>query len=520
MDDFELDDHLGGEEVAVRVKGLTMERSRMDGHLNVAAGLGYCEWTTVFRNVAAVAREARFQVQLPPGAVASRVTLVGERRAAGGGLRLEGEGAGGLPGGGGPAAARPGAGDGLRAGPDPGAVFPGAADGGEMKIRVGITAPLVEGRMEFPKVLERNFAVAEGLEHAVWMQSDVPFEVAGAGDGVAVEDGGGYSCQIGVPYVELVDKFVVANNGKPEKQVYCIDPFAPVEERVLTLTRGGRDVAAVDACVVVIDGSVGMAPHRSGIAAALQGLGERKNLTVLMADDGVREVEPGALGRERVLAAGGTTCRPCWRRCGGPGRWSDGVVVWVHAAQPLKSPKMDLIEQLYARGAKQVPLVSVPVAAGGEPGPRGAVQVPGRAGRAGAWWIWSGTSRHSSRGSSAGEREVEPRRGSVARTNRRACRRCRTNWRAGGRRPRCGRPTGVQTADAEARGLCGEIPARDGLLRRGGAGDRGAIRAGRAGAGRSDFGAERAGGARAERLVAAGAGRDGRDVAAAARMID
>ena len=57
--------------------------------------------------------------------------------------------------------------------------FPVPADGGEMKIRVGVTAPLVNGAMRFPRVLERNFALDPRLEHAIWLQSPGEFEVAG-----------------------------------------------------------------------------------------------------------------------------------------------------------------------------------------------------------------------------------------------------------------------------------------------------------------------------------------------------
>ena len=242
--------------------------------------------------------------------------------------------------------------------------FPVLPDGGEMKIRVGITAPLVEGRMEFPKVLERNFKVQKGLEHAIWMQSDVPFAVAGAADGDAVEDGGGYSCQIAVPYNGLHNKFVDAGEKQPEEQVYCVDPFAQPEERVLTLTRGGREVAAVDACVVVLDGSIGMAPYRRELAKALETVGASENLTILMADDGVREIAPESVDRETF--SGGRDNVPALldalRRARKVER---GAVVWVHGTQPLRSPKMDLMEQIYARGSKQVPLISVPVSAGG-----------------------------------------------------------------------------------------------------------------------------------------------------------
>ena len=79
FDDLEWDDHLGGDEVAVRVKDLDLAESRFDGHVEATSGLGYGEWTMVFRNGAPGAARGAL-----PGAAAARradltADLVGER---------------------------------------------------------------------------------------------------------------------------------------------------------------------------------------------------------------------------------------------------------------------------------------------------------------------------------------------------------------------------------------------------------------------------------------------------------
>ena len=49
-----------------------------------------------------------------------------------------------------------------------------------MKIRFGVTAPLDGVRWEMPRIVERNFGMADGLEHAVWLQGDCGFDLTGS----------------------------------------------------------------------------------------------------------------------------------------------------------------------------------------------------------------------------------------------------------------------------------------------------------------------------------------------------
>ena len=75
FEEFEFDDHLGGDSVAVRLKDLDLAESRFDGHVDGLSQIGYGEWTMVFKNAAAQAKEARCQVRLPRGGRVSRLTL-------------------------------------------------------------------------------------------------------------------------------------------------------------------------------------------------------------------------------------------------------------------------------------------------------------------------------------------------------------------------------------------------------------------------------------------------------------
>ena len=75
LEDIDFDDHLGGDDVAVRLKHLDLAESRFDGHVDSVSRIGYGEWTMVFKNGSAVSKEARCQVRLPRDGRVSRLTL-------------------------------------------------------------------------------------------------------------------------------------------------------------------------------------------------------------------------------------------------------------------------------------------------------------------------------------------------------------------------------------------------------------------------------------------------------------
>jgi len=74
-DTMTFDADQGGDRVGSRLRGLFMDTSRIDTHVDAGARLSYTEWTVEFENVTPDTHEARCQVQLPPEGVVSRVTL-------------------------------------------------------------------------------------------------------------------------------------------------------------------------------------------------------------------------------------------------------------------------------------------------------------------------------------------------------------------------------------------------------------------------------------------------------------
>jgi hypothetical protein len=182
--EFDFDAMQGGESVGGRLKDLALQESRLDGSVDADARLAYMEWTLVFKNDGSVQREARAQVQLPPGAVVSRLTLWvngEEREAAFAGrnrVRAAYEAI-------------------VRQRRDPVLVttsgedrvlvqcFPVMPQGATMKIRLGITTPLVpEDRrastLLMPAFVERNFNIGENFKHSIWLESKSALETASA----------------------------------------------------------------------------------------------------------------------------------------------------------------------------------------------------------------------------------------------------------------------------------------------------------------------------------------------------
>lgn len=162
----------GGTEVGLAQAGLRLGSSRLDGSVDADAAVSYLEWTLVFHNDTKDQKEARAQVALPPDGVVSRLTLWvdGEPREAAWASRRQTRAAYQRV---------------VQRRRDPVLVttcgddrvlvqcFP-VPPGGDMKIRVGITSPLLlagdgsKALLRLPSFVDRNFDVA-GDVHGVWV---------------------------------------------------------------------------------------------------------------------------------------------------------------------------------------------------------------------------------------------------------------------------------------------------------------------------------------------------------------
>ena len=200
------DGEIGGDAVGASVRRLEMTSAAVDisaasspDGLDAGASVAYAEMTMEFLNHSDVSREARCQIILPPGGVASRLTLWidGEEKEAAFGNRSDVR-----------EAYRDVAVVRRRdpallttAGPDRVLLqcFP-ILPRKTMKVKVGFTLPLIpEGErsaLVLPYIAERNFSYAEGMTVNVWAESNTPL-FSGAG-GSLIEETVGVPASPGV----------------------------------------------------------------------------------------------------------------------------------------------------------------------------------------------------------------------------------------------------------------------------------------------------------------------------------
>ncbi len=366
FDEFEFDDHLGGDQVAIRLKDLDLAESRFDGHVDSVSRIGYGEWTMVFKNGSNQAKEARCQVRLPRGGKVSRLTLWvnGEPREAAFNSvskvkaayksvavvqRLD------------PVLV-------TMAGPDTVMVqcFPVPANG-EMKIRFGVTASLDGRRWELPRVVERNFGVMEGAEHALWLQADGGFEISG-GEGIpgSARDGDGYSSNAMVDLGKVLETPVALRLGElPEHRaaVWCEDRFAEGSAKFLQRIPTETEQPSVDRLVVVVDGSHSMADDSDLIVRMLKENFSPGEIKLIIADDGALDADFEMLSDYRFT--GGRDNQAALRKAVSLAKEGEnGAVVWLHGPQAVELSKSESLLQLLERGTHRPVIYDVEMISG------------------------------------------------------------------------------------------------------------------------------------------------------------
>jgi len=362
-DEYVWDEGLGGDQVAGRVKGLSLLSSRMDTTTEPDAGLGYCEWTMEFKNISAMQREARAQIALPPGAVVSRVTLWidGEEREAAFGGRSQTRKAY-------QEEAVQRRHDPLlvtTCGPDRVLVqcFPIPPNGGVMKIRLGMTAPLIldsleSGSFVWPHFLERNFGIGPEFKHSLWLeQPGTDNKMAGIHESLS-ESNLTTSLHATVIHRHATIDTVwtpAATSGQMVQQT--IRPVhAPAPARI----------------ILVLDGSAAMKSHLAEIARALDQIPETAEMAVVMASDespqGKIEILRATAGNKAKLQkllrkakfSGGQDNLPALEAA-----WDladaveGGDVVWVHLPEPFELSSDSGISQRLERNRKQTRLYEI-----------------------------------------------------------------------------------------------------------------------------------------------------------------
>lgn len=349
--DFEWDNAVGGEAVSGYVSGLSLMSSRLDAKANADDGWAYTEWTLEFRNDhERQPREARAELQLPPGGVVSRVTLWvnGEEREAAFAGRGE-----------------------VRAayqqvavvqrrdpilvttsGPDRVLMqcFPVPAQGGTMKVRLGVTVPLApidHGHVAFiwPRFAERNFAIREDLRHHAWLET--PQAALGVPAGWTLDANSSNALHAAVREQEAPAAFpairLPRNPGLVSAWARDDRGSTPAWVRLHLAADPNR---ARGRLAIVLDGGRGGRAAFEAVRDALKEAGGQGGLGVWIAHDGVIEVarsEGGSFAgiidpmeRRIPTFVGGHDPVPALEAAWD---WASQVpgskVLWVHGPQPV-----------------------------------------------------------------------------------------------------------------------------------------------------------------------------------------
>lgn len=367
-DFFDFDMDQGGTTIAGKLKGLSLSSSRIDGSTDADAGLSYLEWTLNFKNDSVMQREARSEIQLPPGGFVSRLTLWvnGEEREAAFAGRTH---------------AREAYQQIVTQRRDPVLVttagrdrvlvqcFPVPPDGGEMKVRIGITTPLVleaEGheRLLLPHFRDRNFRIPDNLTHAVWIESKTALQ----SDSKVLQTEQP-SAELHAVRGALQDRELLNR----ESSVRMFRTNGVTQSWTRNATKGEGEIVqqfirekqnpARSRVVLVVDTSRVMQESARDISAALRALPNDGEIMMLMADgngayeDGgsqkVVRVTPSDLAREldRATFAGGADNVPALAKAWDLAAQSPGnsAIVWVHGPQLLQLRPVEELRQRWER---------------------------------------------------------------------------------------------------------------------------------------------------------------------------
>ncbi len=375
--DMQFDDDHGGTRVGGRMQGLNLASSRIDGSISGDDLIAYLEWTIEFKNTAAIDREARLQLALPPGGVVSRATLWvndEEREAAYGGrgevraayqqvavqqrrdpLLVTTKGA-----------------DRVLA-----QAFPVPRNGGTIKFKIGISAPLDvaapgKARLTLPAIVDRNFSIGADTGHSVWIESRQALSATAALETSRV-DGRLYRIS------GTLDDRVLSGN----RQVITVDRTEGAASRLARLGDGEaimQEIARGEpmrTLMLVIDGSARLAGTSAKMIAALDAIPAGTKVGAIIAGEPMQRVPMAAwsdaqkaavarLIRSTAFAGGQDNAPALADALQALEAEPQATLLWVHGPQPISfNGSAARLEQATARLSRLPKVVLYSV----EPGP-------------------------------------------------------------------------------------------------------------------------------------------------------
>lgn len=366
MNDFMFDAGLGGDEVAGRIKGLSLIHSRIDGSVDSNAALSYLEWTLTFENASQMQREARAVVSLPPSGVVSRLTLWidGQAQEAAFAARRK---------------VKQAYREVVNQNRDPVLVTTKGPDrillqcfpvlpGKKMKIRLGITAPLYGGAedrayMILPHFTERNFNIPGKSQHHLWLESKNPIRALAEDLIVEHPQDHLYAVRGEISNQRLVENkaLIQIQPFHPLNNVWTEDPLSKgkfiIRQRIVE-----KQIDKPAHVLFVIDGSRGMQPFIRDLVKSLKQFPSDMSAEVMVAGDQVMEIFDPAPLRDgpsfqdvthrllKMKFTGGCdnvrALDHAWDRLADR---PDSVIIWIHGVQPVELTPADALLQKWER---------------------------------------------------------------------------------------------------------------------------------------------------------------------------
>jgi hypothetical protein len=343
-------------------QGLSLSGSTIDGSVDGDAALGYLEWTIVFKNGKSWQQEALANIQLPPGAVVSRLTLWingEEREAAFAGRERVTTAYNQVT------ARRRDPVLVTTAGKDRISVraFP-VPPNGEMKTRIGITAPLVlenesSSLLKLPYFNERNFSI--GTEHSIWIESKKRLEAANPA--FKIERTNDLSAVRGkVKNADLAKIAAPVRAFKSPDVKTAWTSFDSAAKEIVRQEIIERIAEKPSQLIFVVDTSTLIDDFKSETVAAIKTLPvEMPAALVLTNGNGLNSgaAAPNSFSgnaieiAEKIEAAsfgGGADAVSALETAYDLSDRRDGsAIVWIHAPQPIKLSSSDALKQRFRR---------------------------------------------------------------------------------------------------------------------------------------------------------------------------
>jgi hypothetical protein len=357
---------------------ISLVASQMDGSIDNDASLGYLEWTFSLKNKNQYrALEGFTQIQLPPNAVVSRVTLWVN------GVEEEAAYA--------EKSSVTNAYEQVTAKKrDPVLVttagrdrvnlkcFPIPQNGGEIKMKIGITFPLIledekNGLIRLPYFRDKNFNIPEEIKHIVWLESKK--ELQSANKNLALESKDNiFAVRGNIADNELLDSSSSIRAVKSDefKSVWAKDGdnFITQEVKENSGVKPSR-------FIFVVDTSATMKNEQEKLVAAINNLPAETDVSLVMTNGNAlnREVsypnsfngKPAEIAEKIKQATfdGGTDNLPALTKA-----WDlasekpNSIVIWIHSPQPFKFSTSNELAQRLTRRPNETTIYSLSTASG------------------------------------------------------------------------------------------------------------------------------------------------------------